>query len=63
MTVKLRLPLIIAGLSLMTGCVAYTPYPEYSDGYGYVTPVVPLPPLPVPMHYGDWGHHRHHHHY
>lgn len=58
MNTKLRSLSIVIGLTLLSGCVAYTPYPDYSGNYGYAAPVVPLP-----MYYGGWRHHGHHHHY
>jgi hypothetical protein len=67
MNIKIRLVTIAISLSLMSGCVAYAPYPAYSErpyggyGYGYA----PVVPLPTPMFHGGWGyrgdghHHRH----
>jgi hypothetical protein len=47
---------ILISLTLMSGCVAYAPYPEYSagpyyGGYG-VAPVLPVPGF----YHGGWGH-------
>jgi len=58
MSTKTQTAVILIGLTMLSGCVAYAPYGEpypaaYSPyGYGYSTPVVPIP---VPMFYGRWG--------
>lgn len=62
MKIKFRSMLIVLSLAMMSGCVAYAPYPEYSGGYGYS---YAAPVVPVPMYYGGGrrhhGHHGHHH--
>lgn len=64
MNTKIRSMVIVFSLALMSGCVAYAPYPGYSGsyygGYGYAAPVVPVP---VPMFQGGWGHRGHHGHH
>lgn len=65
MSTKVRTVAVVVSLSLLSGCVAYVPYPEYSaapyGGYGYRA----APVMPIPMFYGGWGyrgyghHHRH----
>ncbi|WFP49117.1 hypothetical protein PL263_13535 [Methylomonas sp. EFPC3] len=55
----LRLLFLLAGLLLLSGCVAYVPYGQRSAGYyapygGYGYDAGP--------HHGGW-HHRHHRHH
>lgn len=53
MKFKLSSMILVAGVSLLSGCVAYTPYPNYDDDYSYA----------VPAYQGGWRHRAHHHHH
>ena len=72
---RFRAAAAIIGLIFMSGCVGYvSPYPQYSEPYGYGAPPAyggyynygVYPVVPVPVFRGGWwghggyGHYRHH---